>query len=159
MSYEGDDNILYYYEKDINWLNKWIRIKSEEEFKKYLEKHKYRKVTYKGTINDISEFKVLSDEIKVEAMGRYDGKEIQCGEIISKSCGKDKGIEKVIEILGIKRENTVAIGDSMNDYQMISYAGVGIAVENAEEKLKEIADMITDDCDRGGVGKALEKIF
>ena len=158
MSYEGDDNILYHFNRDIS-NDKWIKIENETELKKHLEKNEYRKITYLGIINDFSEFETLSDKIKVETMGVYDGKSVAAGEIILKNTGKDKGIERVIDSLGIKREETIAIGDSLNDYHMIKYAGVGIAVANAEEKIKEIADIITADCNEGGVGIALEKIF
>lgn len=158
MTYQGDENMLYYLNKRVDRSN-WFEINSEEVFEEYINKFDYRKITYSGVIKDISEFENLSDSIKVEPMGIYDGKPAESGEIIIKEAGKDKGIEKVIEILDVKKEDTIAIGDSMNDYHMIKYAGIGVAVANAEEKIKDIADMITDDCDKGGVGKALEKIF
>lgn len=159
MSYEGDENVIYYFNKEIEGLKCWIYIKSEAEFYDYIRRYDYRKVTYKGKINDYSEFESLSDKIKVEAMGMYDGKPGEYGEIIIKDAGKDKGIETVMKALGIKREDTIAIGDSMNDYHMMKFAGTSIAVANAETRIKEIADIITDDCNNGGVGKALEKLF
>ena len=45
--------------------------------------------------------------------------------------------------LGIKREEVIAIGDSMNDYDMIEYAGFGVAMANGIEAVKDIADYIT----------------
>ena len=158
MSYEGDDNIIYRFDKDI-WHDNWVKIESEAEFKKYLDNYKYRKITYKGIIDDCLEFESLSENIKVEPMGMYDGKQVAAGEIIIKNTGKDMGIKRVIDNLGIKREDTIAIGDSMNDYHMIKYAEIGVAVGNAEQKIKDIADIITEDCNNSGVGKALEKIF
>ena len=158
MSYEGDDNIIYHFDKDI-WHDNWIKIDSEAELKKYLDNYRYRKITYKGIIDDCSEFESLSDNIKVEPMGMYDGKPLASGEIIIRNTGKDMGVKRVIDNLGIKREDTIAIGDSMNDYHMLKFAGVGVAVKNAEETIKDIADIITDDCNNSGVGKALEKIF
>ena len=158
MSYEGDDNIIYRFDKDI-WHENWIRIEDEAELKKYLETYKYRKITYKGVVDDCSEFEALSEKIKVEPMGMYDGKPVAAGEIIIKNTGKDMGIKRVSDVLGIKKEDTIAIGDSMNDYHMLEFAGIGVAVGNAEQKIKDIADIITDDCNKCGVGKALEKIF
>ena len=159
VSYEGDDNVLYYFNKEINAPDKWIYVKTASEFEQYLKKYEYRKITYVGEIEDPYEFEALSDKIKVEAMGMYDGIPTKSGEIIIKNTGKDKGIERVINYLSIDRENTIAIGDSMNDYHMLKYAGVGIAVSNAEEIIKEIADFVTDDCNSRGVGKALNKLF
>lgn len=158
MSYEGDDNIIHRFYKDV-WHENWIRIEDETELKSYIENYRYRKITYKGIIDDCSEFESLSEKIKVEPMGMYDGKPVAAGEIIIKNTGKDMGIKRVIDILGIKREDTIAIGDSMNDYHMLQFAGIAVAVGNAEEQIKDIADIITEDCNNSGVGKALERIF
>lgn len=81
------------------------------------------------------------------------------GEVIQKNRGKGKALLEMAEILGIPAENTVAIGDSVNDLDMIEAAGIGIAMGNACEELKTVADMITDDVDDAGVSKALKKIF
>lgn len=51
-------------------------------------------------------------------------------------------------------ERTVAFGDSMNDYEVVQEAGIGIAMGNAVEELKMVADYVTDDIDRDGVWKA-----
>jgi hydroxymethylpyrimidine pyrophosphatase-like HAD family hydrolase len=45
--------------------------------------------------------------------------------------------------LGIKRKEIAAIGDQYNDIDLIEYAGLGIAVANAEDALKEKADIVT----------------
>ena len=51
----------------------------------------------------------------------------------------------------------MAFGDAQNDLDMIEYAGIGIAMGNAEECLKQIADDVTSDVDDDGVWNALEK--
>ena len=51
-------------------------------------------------------------------------------------------------------EQTVAFGDSMNDYEIVREAGIGIAMGNSVEELKAVADYVTDDIDRDGVWKA-----
>ncbi len=73
--------------------------------------------------------------------------------------GVDKGIGllKLAEQLGIKREETMAIGDTGNDISILMAAGIGVAMGNAEEGPKEIADDITDTNDRDGVAKAILK--
>ena len=60
-------------------------------------------------------------------------------------------------MLGIKREEIMACGDGMNDYEMLSAVGFGVAMGNAMEPLKEIADYITETNDENGVAKAIEK--
>jgi Cof subfamily protein (haloacid dehalogenase superfamily) len=70
---------------------------------------------------------------------------------------KAKAAQILIDAAGISRENTIAIGDSANDMPMIRFAGLGIAMGNACEELKEAAAAVTDGCDNGGVGKALRR--
>lgn len=75
--------------------------------------------------------------------------------------GADKGqaLKKLAEHLGIKQEEVIAMGDAMNDYQMIEYAGMGVAMGNATDKIKEISNHITDTNDNDGVAKAIEKFI
>ncbi|WP_010259463.1 HAD family hydrolase [Treponema primitia] len=70
---------------------------------------------------------------------------------------KSKGMSIVLETLGIPRANSIAIGDSRNDIDIICAAGLGIAMGNACEELKAVAGEITGDCGKGGVGQAIKK--
>lgn len=75
--------------------------------------------------------------------------------------GVDKvhGIQLVADKLGIEREEILAIGDDLNDIEMIKYAGLGIAMENGVEQLKEAADLIAPSCSENGLARVLEDIF
>ncbi|WP_455144978.1 Cof-type HAD-IIB family hydrolase [Brachyspira pilosicoli] len=73
-----------------------------------------------------------------------------------KNIGKHVGIDKVIEHYGIKLEETIAFGDGENDISMIKHAHIGVAMGNADTRVKEIANYITDDVDNDGVYKALK---
>ena len=54
--------------------------------------------------------------------------------------------------MGLGRENLMACGDGLNDRSMIEYAGVGVAMQNAEEPVKAVADYVTAaDNDHDGV--------
>ncbi len=89
---------------------------------------------------------------------RKKGELIQCGfcsELTPSGCTKATGIKYVEDYLGIPHENTVAIGDSMNDADMIRYAAVGVAMGNSEEGLKEIAEMVTKPISEAGVAHAI----
>ena len=61
--------------------------------------------------------------------------------------------------MGISPDEAIAFGDSFNDIPMLRAAGMGVAMGNAEQAVKEAADYITDDCDRDGVAKALERFM
>ncbi|MDP3487898.1 MAG: Cof-type HAD-IIB family hydrolase [Bacillota bacterium] len=58
--------------------------------------------------------------------------------------------------LGIAREEMLAIGDGANDLDMIEYAGIGVAMGNADDRLKAVADYITTSNVEEGVAKAIE---
>ncbi|MDQ0217770.1 HAD family phosphatase [Peribacillus cavernae] len=70
---------------------------------------------------------------------------------------KAKAIEKVCGFLGIKMENVMAVGDSLNDIAMIKESGLGVAMGNAQDIVKETADWVTDTNRNDGVGKAIHK--
>ena len=60
---------------------------------------------------------------------------------------------------GIDPSEVVAFGDSINDIEMLKVAGLGIAVENAREELKAVADFVTLSNDDDGVAMVIEKII
>ena len=64
---------------------------------------------------------------------------------------------KLAEVLNIRIEDTICFGDSGNDSSMIELAGTGVAMGNANEELKGIADIITDNNNNDGLAKAIEK--
>lgn len=75
-------------------------------------------------------------------------------EISLKENTKASGIDKVLELYNSSIDNTIAIGDGLNDIDMIKHAAIGIAMGNACDELKNIADYITDDIDEDGIYNA-----
>lgn len=80
-----------------------------------------------------------------------------CIDIVSMGIHKAVGIEKIADQYDIQAEEIMAIGDSDNDVDMLKYAGFGVAMGNAFESLKEVADEITLPCDENGFAVAVEK--
>ena len=76
-------------------------------------------------------------------------------DIIAKTGGKAAGIQKFLDREKLKRSQTMAFGDGENDRSMLKYAGIGVAMGNAVESLKNDADYVTADIDDGGIEKAL----
>jgi len=76
--------------------------------------------------------------------------------VVEKGNSKADGLRRLAVYFGEKEDlsDTVAFGDSMNDYEVVQEAGIGIAMGNAVEELKMVADYVTDDIDRDGVWKA-----
>ena len=79
-------------------------------------------------------------------------------ELLPANTDKGTALAKVASLLGIEREEVVAIGDSMNDEAMIRWAGTGIAMANADERIKNIANLVTERTnDDDGVAEVIEK--
>ncbi|MDR0587233.1 MAG: Cof-type HAD-IIB family hydrolase [Treponema sp.] len=78
-------------------------------------------------------------------------------EIMPAGANKGKALEFVAKKLGIDMKNVMALGDSDNDKDMILEAGLGVAMGNAAEELKAVADEITLDCEQDGAALAIEK--
>ena len=81
-------------------------------------------------------------------------------EAVPLGVAKDGSLAALLEHMGLGRENLMACGDGLNDRSMIEYAGVGVAMQNAEEPVKAVADYVTAaDNDHDGVAKAVEKFI
>lgn len=76
-------------------------------------------------------------------------------DIIPLGSSKAVGMKCITDHYGIQQEETMAFGDGANDIEMIEYAGIGVAMGNASEILKQHADYVTDDVDNEGIAKAL----
>ncbi|MGI6096281.1 MAG: Cof-type HAD-IIB family hydrolase [Lachnospiraceae bacterium] len=80
-------------------------------------------------------------------------------EIADERAGKKSGLEYILRLLGFKSEEAAAFGNADNDWEMIAYAGYGVAVADASERCKEAADYVTRTCDENGVAYALHSIL
>ena len=79
-------------------------------------------------------------------------------EVVNAKYSKGTAVRLLAELHNIPLEKTVAIGDQQNDIPMIEVAGLGIAVKNADEKLKEKADYVSEFTnEEGAVADAIER--
>ena len=73
---------------------------------------------------------------------------------------KDASLAALLDHMGLTRDNLMACGDGLNDRSMIAYAGVGVAMQNAEQPVKDCADYVTTaDNNHDGVAEAVEKFI
>ena len=80
-------------------------------------------------------------------------------EILSANSNKANALKWLCHKKGIDRENVIAFGDNYNDIEMIEFAGVGVAMGNAEDVLKQRANYIADTNNNNGVGVFLKDFF
>ena len=80
-------------------------------------------------------------------------------EVIPKRINKGQGILDICRTLGITPAEVIAFGDAENDIPMLQTAGMGIAMGNAQEKVKAAADAVTLSNNEDGIAVALEKLL
>ena len=81
-------------------------------------------------------------------------------EAVPLGVAKDGSLAELLRRMGLTRENLMACGDGLNDRSMIAYAGVGVAMQNAEQPVKDCADYVTTaDNNHDGVAEAVEKFI
>ena len=72
-------------------------------------------------------------------------------EIMDKSVSKATGIDVLLNHYGFDVENAIGFGDNYNDIEMLKFVGCGVAMNNAPEDIKKLADDITDSNDNDGI--------
>lgn len=63
-------------------------------------------------------------------------------DVIPANCSKGRGIEKILEYYGIRKEEAIAFGDGNNDLEMLQAVGIGVAMENGSPQLKAVASEV-----------------
>lgn len=78
-------------------------------------------------------------------------------EVFSGRAGKGNALYLLADILGIDRKKTIAVGDSTNDSTMVQFAGLGLAMQNAVDELKTIADEVICDNNSHAIDYIIKK--
>ncbi len=119
-------------------------------------KYKIVKVMFLG---DPEEMKKFQTEYEDTIKERYEGvlSQSYVYEVLPKGNNKGTGLKALVERLGIKQEEVMAIGDGNNDVEMLEYANYGVAMGNASELARNAAKYTTDTNENDGVAKAIRK--
>ena len=83
--------------------------------------------------------------------------EYSYADIAEKGTNKWTTIEKIMNRLNIKQDEVIAIGDNTNDIMMVKNAGLGVAMGNGIDSIKEVADVVAKSNDEDGVAEIVEK--
>lgn len=109
------------------------------------------KLCYYDAHFDIEEIsKILAPEFEVTEMS-FGNRGLFSGEVTLNGINKAFGMRKIIEEIDAKREDTIAFGDGANDMDMLEFAGVGVAMGNSSDNLKNIANIVANDIDKDGI--------
>lgn len=139
------------------------RNKKVEEFRKMLEFPDFPDITTeeikKLELYQISPFFTYEQEnkyIKILPSCESSRWHPMFTDLVSKGNAKSLGIDHIIKHYGINLNETMSFGDGGNDISMIKHTNIGVAMGNAFDEVKEIADYVTDTIDNDGVLKALK---
>ena len=163
-------NIYDKYNVYLHVYKRNIHIASDIDFylKKYIEKEKVNNVAIgleniedfefnkMVFIGDREELERLQNDIRNSFNVHTCFSHTNFLEVLAPGINKGSALEWICNQKGINRDEVIAFGDNYNDIEMIEYAGVGVAMENAEEALKKKADYICLTNDEDGVGKFLK---
>lgn len=169
-------NILFYHKENIKKVEEKRThiniVQNIEEYIKESGKEKFLKITvcdeskfiFNSIMKKLKEIEGI-DILEVAYMSR---KKIKDGtddvdiqyyytEITNQNVNKWTAIEFLLDKLNIKKEEVIAIGDNVNDQEMIVEAGLGVVMGNSNPKMKEIADVVVADNNSEGVLEAIKK--
>ncbi len=150
---EGIEKIFRYRNSYWEPQKDWILSDSVEDFREYLKIDQVVKASICQDI-DPSLIPVLEQDFWVihHPTEHYT-------ECCIKGCSKAIGMKRVMDCYGLEMSQSVAIGDSENDLDMIQAAGIGISMGQAKYSIKQAADRITHDILHDGAATAIEAII
>ena len=80
-------------------------------------------------------------------------------ELVPNGIDKARSLAVLLEELGMEREEMIAVGDGFNDLSMIRFVGLGVAMANAQEVVRQAADHITLSNEEDGVAAVVDRFF
>lgn len=122
----------------------------------YQMKDRPTKMLSMGEPEEIQHIQKMVNERFAEGVFTTTSKDIFL-ELTHPQVNKGHALAMLASHLGVAREEIMAIGDSNNDYPMLEYAGLGVAMGNASERVKKVAQAVTATNDEDGVAKAIER--
>ncbi|WP_262362337.1 Cof-type HAD-IIB family hydrolase [Paenibacillus senegalensis] len=128
---------------------------NKENWTGNVEKHEWLKFGF--ATEDLERLKQVRDRLEDWGIFEITNSNLTNLELNPKGVSKASGIMEVCNLLGIKMQEVIAMGDSQNDMTMIKEAGLGIAMGNAQDAVKLAADTVTDTNEEDGVAKAIQK--
>ncbi|MCB2292891.1 Cof-type HAD-IIB family hydrolase [Clostridium algoriphilum] len=122
---------------------------------------KYENEIFKGIGVDADAEKIRKAKIAIRNMDAFEvvSSKFDNFEVTNKGVTKGNAVKILANYYGIESEQIICIGDSENDLSMIKYAGLGVAMGNADGVVKEAAQYITETNNNDGVAKAIEKFI
>lgn len=154
LIFEGRDEMFFIGEPQ-EWFDKhgFLRVTSSDFFRKNTNLPPINKFSLHNNDRQREEFlNMLRDEFKVMILPGY----VEC---VPLGCDKGNAIMLTEQKLNLDHRLSVAVGDSMNDFEMLKYAGISVAMGNSPTEVKNICDIVTENCENDGVAVIINKLL
>ena len=153
------DDLKYIVSRDDFYIKSYIQIEKTREIIVGIENikdYRFDKIIIFGNRDILNKLKIDID-YNLDVNCCFSGETLL--EIMCKGVSKGNALKWVCDNKGIDIKDTIAFGDNFNDIEMIEYAGVGVAMGNSEDIVKQKANYTTLSNEEDGVGKFLKNIF
>lgn len=160
------ENVSINYYSGVHWYctdknNNWVlqeeqitNLQAEKKTDNLVEVHKILLMADPEIISEIEKnLKKITPQLSI-----HRSKDTYL-EIMNKKATKSQAIQFMQELWNIPTEQIIAFGDNFNDLDMLEYVGLGIAMENAPQEIKQKAKKITASNNDDGIALALQQIF
>ena len=146
------------YHKDPNMWDYFLKTRIPvENLEELLDEREEQLDKVQILFADMEERKKAWEELEQEGIFELVGSLRYNIEINAVGVNKGTGLVNLGKMLGIRREEIMACGDGDNDILMLKEVGFGVAMANAEEQVKAVADYITESNNEEGAAKAIER--
>lgn len=145
--FEGE-TAMYMVQQAPNARPDWQQVTSPDDFDTRFAGADVNKLSIAGQLPPEA-VQMLDEE------GMFVIQHLDYAEAMPKGCSKSEGMKIILAETGIHRQHTIAIGDSLNDVDMLAYAGLGVAMGNAPDQIKAMADVVTGTSGEAGVAMAI----
>ena len=151
----GADKANQFVERDAAFLHTPITLMSVEQF---LERDDLLKTMILGPEEMLNELETTITESDRQTLSLVRSQRIIL-EFLPEGVSKASGLDYLVRSLGLTPQEVLAIGDELNDIEMLQYAGTAVVMGNGVPKAKDLADFITLSNEEAGVAHALEALI
>ena len=163
VSHDGIQNSVHYYIESQGECFATNAVYTDQELEKVhfatrdmviplqaVDFNKVSKVALDGLGKTIEHFSHYIRSLGLKPIPCLDGTFLN---VLAPGCDKSTTLQEILDVRGIKREDVVVFGDDIPDIEMMKLGGISVAMANAKDAVKNVADYIIGDCDEDAIGE------
>lgn len=161
FAFEQQNALTYY--SDTLYMNEVQSPKIQQALYETLRLQEFPPINVEAHLNEIYLICLFADEVEIEKYKKqfptihFKRWHPYILNVLEEDVSKSVAIKELLDYFGLKKEEAIAFGDGENDIDMLELVDLGIAMGNANEKLKSTANFVTKDSSEDGIEWALKK--